>query len=294
MLWAIFSILAGFLWAVVNIIDKVVLSKFVKNPLVPIFFLGIFGIISAAFIYVFNGFSYLSNVNILLALLSGIFYMSMSIFYFKALKIEEASRISPLFLISPIFIMFLAYFLLGEKLSIYGYAGTILTLTGAILISIKKFKFSLGRAFWYMMLSNISIAVSSILLKYLLGFADYWTIFSYNRIGGIFVLIPLTYFVFPDLTNSIKKHGFKFISAVSLAELTNLMAVLSITIATSLGPVTLVSVLSSLQPFFVLKIAIGLSLFTPSILKEKISKSIVLLKLIAISIMFVGVYLILR
>jgi len=132
----------------------------------------------------------------------------------------------------------------------------------------------------------------SVLIKYLLNFADFWTIFSYTRIGTIFALIPIFYFNFKDLVSNVKEHGKKVIGVMSLSEVFNISGVLFITIATSLGFVTLVSALSELQAFFVLFLTIILSVFYPKILKEEVTRSTVLIKSIAIILMFVGVILI--
>lgn len=274
MLWAVLAISAALIWAVVNIIDKFVVSKLVKNPLVPLIFLGI---------------AYLSLTNILLALFVGVFYMITSMFYFKALSIEEASRINPLFFVSSIYILFLAAIFLGEKLSLSNYIGVFLLVGGAVLISLKSItNIGLGRAFWYMMLADIFLAVSSILTKYLLGFTDYWTIFSYSRLGCLIILVPILFYTFSDLVESVKKNGVKLVSLVSTNEILNVFAVLLLVAATSLGSVTLVSAFTALQPFFVLSIAVFLSIFFPHIIKEVVTKRIILIKLVAILILFVG------
>jgi hypothetical protein len=72
----------------------------------------------------------------------------------------------------------------------------------------------------------------------------------------------------------------------------NLFGVLFITIAVSIGYITLVNALSSIQPFSILLFAVILSIFFPFILKEEIGKSIVAQKLIAIILMFIGAILI--
>jgi len=79
---------------------------------------------------------------------------------------------------------------------------------------------------------------------------------------------------------------------MSTNESLNLLGVLFITIATSIGYVTLVNALSSIQPFFVLLFTVLLSIFYPSILKEELSKSIIFLKILAIVLMFSGAILI--
>ncbi|MFC1486653.1 hypothetical protein ACFLRN_03045, partial [Thermoproteota archaeon] len=60
--------------------------------------------------------------------------------------------------------------------------------------------------------------------------------------------------------------------------------------ATSLSYVSLVSALAGLQHFFVFVYVLLLSLFVPRILKEELSKNVVLLKIIAIALMIVGTW----
>lgn len=293
MLWVILSILAALTWAIVNTVDKYVLTKWVRKPIVPVMILGVVGLLASILVYLFHGFSQLSYFNIFLSFIAGIFYILMSIFYFKAVKIEEISRVIPLFHLSPLFILLFATLFLGEFFTPIKYLGIFLLVIGAILISSKNFiKISLGKAFWFMLFSVISISIYYVLLKYLLNFADFWTIFSYTRIGTIFALIPIFYFSFPDLTKTVKEHGKKVVGVISLNESLNLVGVLLITIATAVGYVTLVNALSSVQPFFVLLFAVILSVFYPKILKEEITKHTIFLKLIAIVIMFVGAVLI--
>jgi len=148
-MWIFFSILAALCWAIVNIVDKYILTKWVRNPLIPVIILGIIGLIASIIVYFIYGFSYLSYFNIFLAFIAGIFYLLMSIFYFKAVKIEEISRVSPLFYLSPLFILFFAAIFLGEVFTPLKYLGIFLLVFGAILISSRNLsKISLGRAFW--------------------------------------------------------------------------------------------------------------------------------------------------
>ena len=113
-LWVLFTVLATMLWAVSNIIDKYVLVKWVKEPIVPVIITLITGLVVSLLIYIFHGFSALSYANIGLAFASGIFYIMMIIFYFRAVKIEEISKIVPMFYLAPIFVLILAATFLGE------------------------------------------------------------------------------------------------------------------------------------------------------------------------------------
>ncbi len=293
MSWILFSILAALVWAIVNTVDKYVFTKWIRKPVIPLMILGLIGLVASFFVHLFHGFSYLSYFNIVLAFVTGILYVLSMLFYFKAVKIEEISRVVPLFYLTSLFVSILAAVFLGEIFTPVKYLGIFLLVVGAVSISSKNFiKFGFGKAFWLMIAASLVLSVNVIITKYLLDFADFWTIFSYVRIGAFFALIPIFCFSFKDLISTVREHGKKVIVVISLNEILNLVGVLLITIAMTKGYVTLVNALSSVQPFFVLLIAIILSVFYPKILKEEIGKSAVLLKLIAITLMFVGVILI--
>lgn len=293
MSWILFSILAATVWAIVNTVDKYVFTKWIRKPVIPLMILGLIGLVASFFVYLFHGFSYLSYFNIVLAFVTGILYVLSMLFYFKAVKIEEISRVVPLFYLTSLFVSILAAVFLGEIFTPVKYLGIFLLVIGAVSISSKNFiKFGFGKAFWLMIAASLVLSVNVIITKYLLDFADFWTIFSYVRIGAFFALIPIFCFSFKDLISTVREHGKKVIVVISLNEILNLVGVLLITIATAIGYVTLVNALSSVQPFFVLLFAVILSIFYPKILKEEIDKKTVLIKLIAITLMFVGVILI--
>ena len=143
-----------------------------------------------------------------------------------------------------------------------------------------------------MILAALMISISAIIPKHLLNYADFWTIFSYIRIDTIFVLIPMLYFSYPGLVSITKKHGKKAISIIFLNQSLVIIGTILITVAIAIGYVTLVNALASLQAFFVLLFTVILGIFYSRILKEDIKKSIIIIKLMAISLMFAGVLLI--
>lgn len=293
MSWVLFSLLAAFTWAIVNTVDKYVLTKWVRKPIVPVMILGVVGLVASIAVYLIHGFSRLSYTNILLAFIAGVFYLLMSLFYFKAVKIEEISRVVPLFHLTPLFILILASIFLGEFFAPVKYLGILLLVIGAVLISTKKItSIRFGKAFWLMILSSMCIAINMVITKYLLDFADFWTVFSWTRIGTVVALIPAYFIYYPDLLLTVREHGRKVLGVISFNESLNIGGVIFITIAASVGYITLVNALSSIRPFFVLLFAVLLSVFYPRILKEEIGKSTVLLKIIAIVLMFTGAVLI--
>lgn len=290
--WVWLSFLASFCFAIVNVLNKFILSKYLQTPIVQIIAHGIVGFIASLIIYVFRGFSELSYNYIFLAALSGIFNLLTVLFYLKATKIEEISRVAPLFFINSLFVLIVALVFLGETFSALKYLGIFLLITGTILISVKDSRPSFGKSFWFIIFAAFASAISAVVTKYLLAFSDFWTIFAYARIGTMIALVPVFCFNLSEIISSTKKLSQKSIGVISTNEILNLMGILFITIASVTGPVTLVKSISSTYPFFVFFIVIILSYFYPQILKEKMKRSILILKFIAITLMFIGIILI--
>lgn len=292
-MWIILSLSASLIWAVVHVVDKFVLTKWIKNPVIPILIFSVVGLLVSVVACLFSGFSFLSPLNASLALVAGIIYILMNWFYLKAVQLEEVSRVVPFFYLTPLFTVLFAGLFLKEFLSAVQYFGTFLLIVGAVLITLKRpIKFFFNIAFRFMFFSVIFWAVYSVIVKYLLNFNDFWTIFLYIRTGVFIGAIPLFYFYLPELKRVIKNKGKKVLGLVSLNEFLNLGAVSLSMLAVSLGFVGLVSALSSTEPFFVLFFTVILSVFYPKILKEELSGSVIVLKLVAITSIFIGVFLI--
>jgi drug/metabolite transporter (DMT)-like permease len=289
MSWVFFAISATIIWAFVNIIDKYALVKLVKKPIIPAILCGVLSLAAGIAVYLAKGFEELSYFNIFLAIAAGMVYILMLLSYFKAVMIEEISRVIPLFYLAPIFVLSFAFVFLGEVFSFLKYLGIFFLVSGAVLMSSRHpFKIRLKKSFWLMIFSALALAINSVIIKYLLNFADFWTVFSYVRIGTFISIIPLAYIYFKDMVK-VNRLGF---GLMTLAEILNLFGVFFITIAAASGFITLVSSLSSVQPLFVLIFALILSIFYPRILKEEINKTTLIQKFIAITLIIIGAILV--
>jgi len=288
MSWILFTILASFLFALTNIVDKFMLNKLIKNPMILTIFTGVLGLITGIIVFFFHGLSHLSIQNTAMAIFAGVIYLLMILFYFKAASYQEISRIVPIFQFNPIIVGLLAFIFLGEVFSLAKYAGILLLVMGSAMISIEKSegKFHVNKSIWLIILSTLALSLNYFLSKYLLNFADYWTIFSYERIGAFLVVIPLIFIYFRDFKLVFKQKIPAVV--VSMNELTNIAGIIFITLALSSGPVTLVTGLAAVQPFFVLATAIFASIFFPKIIQENISGKILLVKIFAIILIFIG------
>jgi drug/metabolite transporter (DMT)-like permease len=291
--WFIFALLAGLLIAVVNILDKFVLDKWARHPIVPVLLLGVFNLFPALILLLIRGWPAVTIKQGLLILAAGAALLLMALFYFSAAAREEISRVVPLMFFSPLFVAALAWILLDETFAARQYAGVFALIAGAVLVSSRlPLNPRMGRAFWLMLMAALSISVYFVLMKYLLRSFDYWSVFSLTRLSSTLVMLPLCFLYFAELRDTLREYGAKVVGVMALDQVIALAANLFVTIAAAAGPITLVNALISTQPFFVLLFAVILSRFVPHLFREETQRSTVLQKLAALVLMSVGVLLI--
>ncbi len=284
MSWLLFTLLAVNLWVVSNIIDKNVVSKRIRSVIIPIIIGGFGNILYAAFAFLIFGATFSFEGFIL-----GIIYVLVILLYYKALRLEEASRVIAFFGLVPIFVSVIAYFLLGEQFGSIKYIGILLVVFGAILISVKKrYRISISKALHVMLLMVIFYAVYSIAMKYSVDAGGFVSIFAGMQLGGFLCGFSL---LFPYRRELVKLKA-KTISLVLISQLFGVAGLLSFIYAVSLGPITLISAIENIQPVFVLLYVTILTILKPHIIEEEISKGPLLLKAVAIIVIVIGAYLV--
>jgi len=293
-LWIVFSIMTALLWAISDIINKFVFTRWPIKPVIPVIFSCLVNLIISFGVYFHQGLYGLSVSQIFLAIIAAFFYLLGYLFYFRAVKLEEVSRITPLFYSMPLFVLILAAIFFQETFNLSKYVGIVLLVAGAVLISQKgSFNFRFGKAFWFMILSAFSISANAIITKYLLNFADYWIIFSYTRgLGLLPFLIPLIYIKLPDLENAAKQSRGIAVGVILGSISLNSAGAILITVAMAIGSVTLTNALISIQPFFVFIFALFISKFYPQLFRENLNHSAIILKFVSILLIISGAILI--
>jgi|SRR3989344_3788146 len=217
--------------------------------------------------------------------------------YAFAMKREEASRISALTSLYPVFVAILAAIFLKEIFSIQSYVGIILMIFGATLISYKRGKFYKLIPFAVIFIAvaaNIFWGVEQVISKISLNSYAFWQFNAAYLMGILFMTIPslgVPHFR-KNLVKEFKKLNRNTILLLAFSTAIWFVGIVLFFYAATLGPITLVSTLSITAPFAVLLFTILLSVFWPKILKEEIDRKTVTLKLFAIVLIFLGTYLI--
>lgn len=293
--WFVFAVLASATWALNIVLNKILVDKKFSSPFTYAIFLTSMDTVFIALIYLFfpvaSPFPYL-----LLAIFTGAMNMFTFWFFCMSMKSEEISRVSALMQMIPIFTVILSAVFLSELLGLRQYLGIVMIVFASMMISYRRVegRIKMSGALKYIVIFTLGSAIYNIILKFLLGYMDFWTFFFWN-LTGIVLTVPFLLSVsrirkdFLHVVRRIDKRIFLVgLGGETLFVLGNIFFL----DAVSTGYVSLVSATMSLEPFFVLLYTIILSIFIPRLLKEEVNKQTVILKFLAIAFMAIALFLI--
>lgn len=299
--WFLIALIAPILWSITNHLDKYLISRFFKGGSIGalMIFSAIIGFLLLPVIFFID--PNVINLKLSLACLliaNGALYIVGLLPYFYALEKDEASIVVPLFQLIPIFSYVLALIILDEHLTTIQVIASLLIIVGAVLISIEnnggKQKFKTA-VFWLMTLSSFLIALNGLIFKHVAIQENFWVTSFWEYVGIALFAIFLLFFVKSYRKQFLfvfKNNKIKVLTINGANEVINILAKLSMSLATLLAPLALAWVVNGFQPFFVLFFGILLATFFPKLTNESLNKKFLIQKLIAIIIMFIGVYLI--
>ncbi len=296
--WFFIALGAPFLWALVNIADQYLVEKYSTGKRGSgglVLFSSLIGIFVAVFITTFtSGIFDISVLDKILLLITGGLTIAWVILYLFTIEIEDISAIVPWFLTIPIFGYILGYIFLGETLTIKQIIASLIILFGVLLISIdfskekKTFKWLPAI---YMLVACLLVSIAGIIFKYVTVENNFWvsSFWEYAGLGGfgilIYIFIPRYRAEFMQMN---KQGGKKIFTLNTFSEIFTICGNLLTNYALILAPVALVYLVSSFQPAIVLFFTILSTKFFPNIVKEDLSKYVLMPKIIAIIVMTIG------
>ncbi|PIQ92438.1 MAG: hypothetical protein COV69_02595 [Parcubacteria group bacterium CG11_big_fil_rev_8_21_14_0_20_39_14] len=292
MLWLLVAISSYFLFAIVALGDKYLLSG-PLNPKSYSFYVGILGIF-ALILIPFVGFSVPEIPQILFCLLAGAVFIFANFWFFTGLENFEASRIVPAIGgLLPLFTFGLVFLFSGGKevLSLEQISAFILLITGTVLISTEKGKSITSKSLQISAIAALFFAIAFVLTKYVYLAEPFWTGFIWMRIGGF---LAAACFIFThEVKAEIFKKKFTFQKKTGTFFLVNqgmgAGAFILQNWAIALAPLSFLAFVNALEGtkyVFLLIFTILVSLKFPKIIREEFSRKVLVQKIFAI--LFIG------
>jgi drug/metabolite transporter (DMT)-like permease len=271
MSWFYLALLAPLLYAVVNLLDDNLLQFVYKSPYLATASVGFFGSLPLLSRFFINAHAIPGSLAVL-SFTAGFLTLAYFFFYFKGLGSDSPSIVIALFGLAPATIPFFAHFIVHEQLTsieIVGFVIVLLASLGLSVTDIKKFKFS--KALIYVAIAVVFMDIVSISTKYVYQRVDFYPAYLYLSagmgVGGIFFLI-INLTENKTVIRQISRTVKKLLPVIIVTELLGIAAELTLNLAISRGPVSLVKVIEGIQPMFVLLIALGLHPFWPKYFRE--------------------------
>lgn len=293
--------IAYFVVALEIILDKFLLSsKRVSHPAIYAFYSGIMTAF-VIFMIPLSKFHSIDSLQIVLRLAGGVVFTYGILTLFFAINKSEASRVIPVVgAMTPITTFFLSKFFFNDHLSNLQAMGVAILIVGGLLISfdipfkINKKKFFNG--FYLSILAGVLLAIEAASFKSFSNHDNFLNVFVWTRFGV--VLGALSLFIFPAWRQVIwksfsgtnrkdkKNHrtGFLFVFNKILGGIGSILTKNAI----SLGSVTAVSALVSLEYVFIFLLGLIFSVRFPRIFQESRKPDDLLQKVASILIIAVG------
>jgi transporter family protein len=292
--WVIVSLVVAVLFALANVLDKLVISKEMRDPVLATVIVGFVSIIIYGGVSLFVsgiegiwiGFVF-ASIMFVAGLLSGFGVY----FYYSAIKKSDVSRIITIMALHPLIVLVLAGVILGESLEVLNYLGILLIVLGAGLISFNKINLSKREKVVASVLAVASVVffgLRDILSKYVTSSIDVWPLLFWVGLGVFVFGLFLLGFGFTGFKGKSRKG----IRNLVLIDTLSVSARILLIVAISLGPVSLVVSMANVKPLIVLGLTLILGKFYPKILNEKLSFEGKMRRIFAAVLVVLGAFLI--
>lgn len=301
-LWFVLALIAPCAWALVNILDKVVITHLIPSPLVRIVIDGVIEFSIAALLLIVVNVVLLPPFLLILSILTGVLLFVFNYLYYLALKNGAVSGVSAILQLVPVFSIMWGALFFRETFTLLSYVGMALIVIGPILVSVDIQNGVRGlidtrsiQLFVYLIPAVFILSIGYALQKYILQWTNPETVFFWGRVGGLIFsgsIIALSPTSRRTTTTFLQKARPGSIGALIIISTLNLIGIYSLAAAYKTGPVSLITVLASTQPAIAYLVLIFHQYSRLKLLPPDIKEETSLVKIVGLLTILAGVLLI--
>jgi transporter family protein len=292
--WLLAAIGSTTTFAVVGVLDKVILMQWAPSPRTFIVLTGLLQLPAVLIALLIVPLEYHAPHLWVTAVASGLLTGASLVVMFWVLSKGEVSRVTSVYLTSPIFVAMLAVIFLSETLSPVHWSAICLTIAGAILISVQRTGTAgrpvLHRSFLWLLLAALLSAGGQFLSKMAVEDMEFWNLFVVRTLALTVacVVLPFRPSVLAETRGMLSSPGGAALLIVNEAAIA-FGAVFLMLLAISLGPVSLVATVMSSRPLIVLTITVVLNSRMPGMLDEVLDRKTLVQKGISAAMIVGGI-----
>ncbi len=292
--WLSIAILGSVVFALVSILDKVILVHYIRDARTFIVMVGFITFPMGLLILPFVPFDNYPITVLAAGYFSGFVWGISLIAMFLAMRREDVSRVIPVISISPVFVAILAVMFLAEKLTALHWVAIMATVAGAIIISAKTTGSSrlpnLDSTFLLLIAGSLFIAGGQYLTKVAANDMSVWNLLTLRNmgLGSACILFMFRPYVLREMLRAMTNATSAGLFLLTEGLLVFIALVLTIW-AIDQGPVSLVATAMSSRPLFVFIMSIALSLPMWKLLNESLDRRTLAIKLVSIAMIIIGI-----
>lgn len=292
MSWLFFALGGYFLNAFATLIDKHLLSHRLPNAVIYTFYTGILS--AGVLILAPFGLSLIPMWFLFLAFLAGSSFVTSFYFFYRTLRVWEASRVAPLVgIFSTIVTLFFSQFFLGEQFSPHESIAFVFLIGAGLLLVLEEERGVqirwnvVGGAFAAAFFLSLMFFLSKMVFLHNPFISGFIWIRLGSALASLFLLIPTS-----TRRKIFHSHAAVQNSSLSLVVLNKViggMGFVVLNYAVSLGSTTLVNVLRASEYGFLFLLVIVSSTFLPGFVREEISAKAIFQKVFGILLAGIGI-----
>ena len=280
----IFAILSPIIYAAMNVIDKYVLAHKVKVTLSWAAVAGVVSLLFGVILALFLKWDGITLKALLFPASAGTLIGFSFFLYYLTMKEEDASHVTGLIYTYPVLVAILSFVFLGEVISVVSYIGMALTLLGVIMLSVRIKKIKVKASIWMIALMILIVALNEFFIKVA---TTNISALNGTAVNMIFMGIVASSILFNGKIRKGFAYELKNVRFSFLGVTMSLLGLLTLYLAMTALPATIVSSVAAIQPLIVL--------FFERIAHKKLGKitrdTEILPKLIPICLIVIGVIL---
>jgi uncharacterized membrane protein len=296
------AVASPLLWATCNHIDKIVLERYFKEGGV-----GTLLIVSALASVIATPFLYLVDSSVMsvggadlgIIVVTAVLDIVLLWAYLNAMQRDDSSRVIVYYQLVPIFGIVAGWAFLGEVISQDQMMAMGIVILGTTIVSLEnvegRFRFK-GRTVGYMLLACACWAAELAIFKVVAIEENPWRTLFWKHIV-LMVLGVLMYLFVPKYRASflaaMRCNSVPLLAANLLNEALYMLGTVSYGLAAMMAPVALVLLTETFQSIFVFVMAILIARFLPQLATERVDRTHIAMKGVAICITGLGTYLLL-
>ena len=282
MSWFSLAVLAAIFTSVVNIVDKIVVERYLRDrwsfPFFIAAFLGLYAVGLLAVRGAMGLFRIPPAPVLVVALLPGVLHYLSSVLYTRTLLLTDTATVAAITQTAPLFAVIWGWMFFGELFGPLNYLGIVLSVLCSALLSGEQGP-QVRRALNPVLLMTLAAAMirslGDLFVKVTLSGQDYWNTFALSRAA----LLPITALLLLNrdyrllVARALRTQGPVLLPGMAALELLAIVPVLLSTIAYARGPLGPVSTVRYTTPLFVLGLTGLLNWVRPNFVPDESGRS---------------------